>query len=403
MAQLQLVHGRQVRDHLDDPLSRGGVFSRLLELGNLGLGGSQRLVVGNERLLRLGQRVVRGARGGNRIRVIQRQVCHRRQRGDLVNHDLCRSRIRIVLVRVVRSGGNRHLTVGVELRHVCVIHVRDGLALSLEHVAVAHGTGAERNNKQLVRIANGTLVAVGDVHEVVLAVVHVDDVPHVRASTGSTVHRARHRAAGHARDVRQIAQVLEGLGVSLADHVGGVIVVEHVHELPRVTVINPATRGRVVVAHHLANRVVEQLQTLVRRARGTPCGNLLGRFDSRLCPRCLGGVHRVFARRVCWRNCEGETDGARHIQRVFTTRANSEETWASAFHTHGLVKPVHFVRIGVQQILEEQRRVGAHHGSRGFNGFLVILTVVVDPIDAELRSRIPRLVGDPPEGNLEHR
>ena len=112
----ELIDGGQRGNRIDD-LLRGCLVcgSLLLELGNLRLGSGQGLVVGDERLLRLGQLVVGGAGRGDGVGVGEGQLVNLRQCCDCVD-----DRLRCVLVGGslklcdLRLGSGQGLVVGDE-------------------------------------------------------------------------------------------------------------------------------------------------------------------------------------------------------------------------------------------------------------------------------------------------
>ena len=105
-------------------------------------------------------------------------------------------------------------------------------------IAVAQGEfGAQRfaaaGQEQLAALTDGAGVAVGDVHQIVLAV-QSDDVPHMSAGAGAAGHVAGDGATfkGGVIESGQIAQILKSLGIAFANHIGGAVVVKNIHHLP---------------------------------------------------------------------------------------------------------------------------------------------------------------------------
>ena len=96
-----------------------------------------------------------------------------------------------------------------------------------DDVAAFH-TAAAAAQKFGPSVGGGAVVAVGHVHEIADAV-DADDVPFVIVAAGAVaLHILLEGGA--------VAQVLEGLGVALAHHVGGSVVVEYVYQSPGIDI-----------------------------------------------------------------------------------------------------------------------------------------------------------------------
>ena len=122
-----------------------------------------------------------------------------------------------------------------------------------ESVSISHSPRAAPK-EQLLRRTDRALVAVGHVHKVVRAA-DGHDIPHVAAFARAACHRAGHQRAGNARILEsasigcQVAQVLERLGVALADDIGVVLAVEHIDQLPGIAVGLAGSHGCRIVGY----------------------------------------------------------------------------------------------------------------------------------------------------------
>ena len=232
----------------------------------------------------------------------------------------------------------------------------------------------------------------------------------MRACARTAVHGARGQIAGHLRVAacpRQVAQVLERLGIALAHHVGFGVAVEYVDQLPRVAVgvVCCARRFRIVV-HGICDvlPVGHQLTVgaliLVGRHHfggfGRRCGGRAGLGG-------IGAVQIILLRgrvrdRVILRNGHHDhkvahRDSLLAVRTVVVLEADSSPA-------EGLVKPVQLVGMMCKQLV--QQHVHVHHlvdglldSSSRFFGEMVLAVIAqhqhVSP-DAQL------LLG---EGHLE--
>ena len=90
--------------------------------------------------------------------------------------------------------------------------------------------------EELALITYGALVAVGHVHQVVAAH-QTHNIPHMAFGVGqSALHLAGGGIAGRILKFAQVAEILEGLGIALAHHIGAIIPVKHIYYLPGVAV-----------------------------------------------------------------------------------------------------------------------------------------------------------------------
>ena len=133
---------------------------------------------------------------------------------------------------IVRIGQRQDI---VTPRKICVVEIADGQVVSIRKSIISIGRAGCTCQKQEAVILVG--VGIGDVRHVVLAVLHGDDIPHMGAFITICIGGSRHRIAGHRPiEIGQVAEILKGLGIALADHLGGGILIEHPDQLPGVTV-----------------------------------------------------------------------------------------------------------------------------------------------------------------------
>ena len=203
--------------------------------------------------------------------------------------------------------------------------------------------------QEIPLVAGAAAVAVGEIHQVDVPVGHVQRVPHMVA----TGNAAAHQLAGHVPvKVAQVAQVLEALGIALADHLRAVVAVEDVHQLPGVAVGGIAVARRiVVVCHQAANYICIGLQlgqvVLARIVRdnaldiGGRGGHPGGQF-----------VHLIGADRAGFGivHCDSEFRGQGCQSGLSILLHDPEAPGHAAGH---LVKPVELVGIIRQQGLQD--------------------------------------------------
>ena len=118
------------------------------------------------------------------------------------------------------------------------------------YIAVFHISVSTCKEQAAVR-TNTAGIAVGHVHQIIAAT-NGYDVPHMRAAGSAAGHHACNCITGHvAAEATQIAQVLERLGIALADNIGGRVTVKNRDQLPRIDVCAEiAAHGCVVVILH---------------------------------------------------------------------------------------------------------------------------------------------------------
>ena len=151
----------------------------------------------------------------------------------------------------------------------------------------AGGTGQE----QAAVFADGAGVGVGHVCKVMLPV-DLHHIPHVRAA----VHIARNSIAGHiAAEFCHVAQVHEGLGIALADHIGAAVAVKDGNQLPGIDIRGESPRCRcgIVIFHQCADFLLITHQLLVVRGGRILSHDALRIGRSGLCRTGLSSVRSV--------------------------------------------------------------------------------------------------------------
>ena len=192
----------------------------------------------------------------------------------------------------------------VERGRVAAVGVHDRGVSGLENIAHGPGAGMKAPHEQIVRIACGTAVAVSHVHQIILAVVHGDDVPHVGA--GDTA------CDGIGGDIAgkagQIAEILEALRIALADHFGLRILVKDPDQLPGVAVIDIVIQRVIIVIDQVADRVFVALELFVVRAAAVFADDRRRLADGVAHRRALFRIDLVGARRILRSDRETDLD-----------------------------------------------------------------------------------------------
>ena len=148
------------------------------------------------------------------------------------------------LVAVGRSTQYQQLTqIAYLVLSVCISHIT---AVNIDGVS-AGGVPAGSGQEELALITYGALVAVGNVHQVVAAL-QTHDIPHMAFGVGqSALHLAGGGIAGRILKFAQVAEILEGLGIALAYHLGIGVAVKYIYELPGIAVLGIFLGHRILV------------------------------------------------------------------------------------------------------------------------------------------------------------
>ena len=189
---------------------------------------------------------------------------------------------------VIGIGQSKNIGI-VEIDDFLVISIGDGVANSLGHVALFHASRDTLEEEQ-VGGPGGACVAVGHIHQIVFTVQRYD-IPHMAARAGAALHDAVDGVAGNPG---QIAQVLECLGIALADHVGGGIPVKDIDQLPGIAVGRALGIGSfVVITGQVTDSILVGQQFFIGGFVLVLGHNLLGLGQSSLGRTGFGGIHPI--------------------------------------------------------------------------------------------------------------
>ena len=140
-----------------------------------------------------------------------------------------------MIMDIVESGKCK-TALSVHLDGIFVINIVERPAVHLAGISVCHIAFAAAQKEQAVR-SRLAGVAVRQIRQIVPAVLHRDNVPHVVCVTAPP-----HLSDGHphfreaAFKIGQLAQILKCLGISLAHDICTVVPVEDPDQLPGVAV-----------------------------------------------------------------------------------------------------------------------------------------------------------------------
>ena len=227
-----------------------------------------------------------------------------------------------------------------------------------DKLVAAIGLGRAAHQEQLVR-AHSADITVGHIHQVAQAF-DAHQVPHVTAavqSAGDDVAQDILLEGGH------IAQILEGLGIALTDHVGGGIAVKDVNQLPGVAVFREIARGSgiVVIGHGGADPIPVGNELIIVGFGRVLVHDRFGIGRSRAGSAGYGGIDGVlFAAPVIPRHAEDDLQ----IQAFGGITGKGADTG-------GLVKPVQLIGQVRQQGTEQAVIVhSAYIRSRKIHGHI---------------------------------
>ena len=204
--------------------------------------------------------------------------------------------------------------------------------------------GLDTAEEQLCGVAHRPLIAVGHIRQVVRPV-DAHHVPHMSVA----IHRAGNVQRLHGADpavalLRQVAQVLERLGVALAHHIGAGVAVKHPQQLPGIAVDCVLVDAE-VVGDLVADILPVCLQLVIVGLAAVGRHHLLGCRHRRRHGGNIGGVQTVAA----------ELRGHREFERDVLPAVIRYIRIADA---HRLVVPVQRIRQIRQQRLPHLVRRG---------------------------------------------
>ena len=332
----------------------------------------------------------------------------------------------LVVLRLVGNIRDVQLLRVEQARRALAGYVVDGDAVpalkAIDGLIAASGLpGGVALHEQQVGIAHRAGIAVGDVHQEAHTAQR-DDVPHVVAPGGvfaGVHHAAGADGGGAAPEGAHVAQVLEGLGVALADHLGALVVVEHPHQLPGIAVGGIVGRGVIVVAHRVADGLLVggQLRQValggvavddgLRSGRGSLHGLGDGGVEVAGPSHAGGGIilgHREFV------DEEAVLKGDEFF--VFIVIFANEKSLSfrvpsvapgSRQRTHSLVIPVHLVGAIRHQRVQHLAEVNVYLFAQGIDGGSGDAVALHQGIHAQVLGGVVHVVIDILHGNPERR
>ena len=270
----------------------------------------------------------------------------------------------------LRGKGQRGVRIDVQRVAAIAAPVRLSAVTADDAVAAGDAAGAAAEEQaapvfsdpvgQVIFLFVPIAVHVGHVYQVVLPVVHAHHVPGVLRAADVAGNQA---AVDVAVERSQLAQVLIGLGVALADHIRVAVAVEDPDQLPGILdlgigVLPLGGGGFVVIAHKLADRRHVAGQLGIIRAPGVLFHDGQGVIPGELRPVDGSGIHCIGIALVLGKHRELEVDAGIvcHIQLPVAKLS------AVAIHQRGLDGPDGiFVAIQPVQLVGTVEPQGAGH------------------------------------------
>ena len=163
--------------------------------------------------------------------------------------------------------------------------------------SIARGCRTLSSGQEQAAVKSGsTVITVGDIHQIVFAI-QSHSIPHMQPCTGSAAHAAGDGIAVNATGF--VTQVLEGLGIALADHPGAGISVKNPDQLPGVGIQGERAGAgrRIIVGYQIADFIPEAHQLVIGGSIPILGRNGLGVFRRSNRRSCHGGIHHggIFA------------------------------------------------------------------------------------------------------------
>ena len=204
----------------------------------------------------------------------------------------------------------------VQIDHIGIICISNGRA-EIKCIPIGYTASGRCFQEQLIWVADGIPVAVCHIHQVVLAL-QGDDVPHMSALTGASSHLTGHGIADGAIKFGQVAQVLEGLGITLTDHFGVGIIVKDVDDLPGVAIRGiTITCGIIIIRNQFTDLVFIGFQLLVVGFVLVLFYNGLGICRRGICGSSHGRINRnIISVLITLGDIE---DGSQRCELIYTT------------------------------------------------------------------------------------
>ena len=177
---------------------------------------------------------------------------------------------------------------------VLVICICNTASSSLERIALIPASGIISCKEQPAVLSDSSSVTVGHIHQVIFTTQR-NDIPHVRPFTCTAGHRACDRIT---RQSAQITEVLERLGISLADNICRVIAVKYIDQLPRVAITARVTLScsSGIIIDQITDRISKSNHLRIIRVSSVLLCNSAGRFGCTCRCTCLLRVYCLHLR-----------------------------------------------------------------------------------------------------------
>jgi hypothetical protein len=133
----------------------------------------------------------------------------------------------------------------------------DASAVASECISLLNSTGIAADHEQLVRRTDGSRITVCDIDEIVFAIVHSNDVPHMPACTRAASHNAVYQNTAYiAIKRRKVTEILECLRVTFTNYIRTRIAVKYRNKLPRIAIRSAPACSVIIIRYKAADRVL---------------------------------------------------------------------------------------------------------------------------------------------------
>ena len=123
----------------------------------------------------------------------------------------------------------------------------------MERITAGTGTVGRTCQEQNIGILLRHIITVCHVYQIIFSVIHMHNIPHMSL----TVHPSCHGVTDNiTSEGRQIAQILECLGIALADYLCLQITVKYVDQLPWISVGLIRIRCEIIIRSQIADPVL---------------------------------------------------------------------------------------------------------------------------------------------------
>ena len=132
--------------------------------------------------------------------------------------------------------GKRQFRFRVELCRLFVVFIQDipACPIDADAVSVCVTSLIITLKEQMIRRTDRPVITIGNIYQIVVTVIHCDNVPHMAAAPGTACHLTGGRETENIRvvEIRQIAKIFKCLRISLADHLVCEIIIKYIDHLP---------------------------------------------------------------------------------------------------------------------------------------------------------------------------